>query len=290
MLEKLWADKSALHPILVLFSLVLVFSLMALGLLMLLGKMNGVNYLEPVDNPSLHYLEIQLIVQHFFMFIIPGALTIYNFPALRQKGAFALSFIGWDKLGLIVLLFVLGLPLVGLLTWLNMKIPLSGNLEAMESQVNGFLRTLLSTGNMGLVVFLIGLVPAVGEELIFRGVIQKTLENWTRKPHFSILVAGLIFSLIHMQFAGFLPRMFLGMLLGYAYYFSGSLIVPMVLHFVFNASQAVAMVLNPEMIDELGDSTSVDLPAWWVILLAGIGFVLIFIRLIALDNTDNNFA
>ena len=284
MLKKIIEAKGAYHPILVLFSLVIIASLLAVGVLMMLGRLTGEDYMGQVDSPGLGVLTAQLFVQHFFFFIIPGALTIYMFPALRQKGTFIFRNTDWNTLGLIALLFVLGLPQVGLLTWINNQIPLSGNMEAMESQINGYLKTLLSSGNMALVVFLIGLVPAIGEELVFRGVIQKTLENWTQKPHLAILLAGAIFSLIHFQFAGFLPRMFLGMLLGYAYYFSKSLWVPMLLHFVFNASQAVAMVLNPEMIDELGDTTSIDLAPWWVLALTLIGFILVFSQLLKQDN------
>lgn len=287
MRKKLFEAKGAFHPLLSLFSLIIIASLLAIGVLMLLGKWTGEDYMAQVETPSLGVLVAQLFVQHFFFFIIPGALTIYIFPALRQKETFTFKNVNWQNLGLIALLFLLGLPQVGLLTWINNQIPLSGNMEAMESQVNGYLKTLLSSGNMALVVFLIGLVPAIGEELVFRGVIQKTLENWTNKPHLAIFLSGAIFSLIHFQFAGFLPRMFLGMLLGYAYYFSKSLLVPMLLHFLFNASQAVAMILNPAMIDELGDASTVELPAWWVIALTLVGFILVFAQLLKQDNGKN---
>ena len=286
MLKKIIEAKGAFHPFLVLFSLIIIASLLAVGVLMFMGKLTGEDYMAQVDTPSLGVLTVQLFIQHFFFFIIPGALTIYMFPALRQKGTFIFRNTDWNTLGLIALLFVLGLPQVGLLTWINNQIPLSGNMEAMESQINGYLKTLLSSGNMALVVFLIGLVPAIGEELVFRGVIQKALENWTQKPHLAILLSGAIFSLIHFQFAGFLPRMFLGMLLGYAYFFSKSLLVPMLLHFLFNASQAVAMVLNPEMIGELGDTTSIDLPAWWMLALTLIGFIFVFRQLLKTSSPD----
>ena len=279
--------KDSLYPIWALIVFLLISALLASGLLVLLGIINGVDYLQQTASVSLNILTTQLVIQHFFFFIIPGALTIYLFSSLRKKGTFALKNIDLNKIGLIVLLFVLGLPQVGVLTWLNNLIPLSGNMEAMESQVNGFLKTLLSSGNMALVVFLIGLVPAIGEELVFRGVIQKTLENWTKKPHLAIFLSGAIFSLIHFQFAGFLPRMFLGMLLGYAYYFSKSILVPMLLHFAFNAFQAVAMVLNPEMINELGDTNAVELSSWWIILLTIIGFVFVIIQLLSMDKDLN---
>ena len=62
-------------------------------------------------------------------------------------------------------------------------------------------------------LFLIAIIPAVGEELFFRGVLQKLFIKWTTKKHFSILITAFLFSAIHMQFFGFFPRFILGALL-----------------------------------------------------------------------------
>ncbi len=274
------------HPLMSLVSLVILFSLLALGVLYALGKMDHIDYLDKasMEHASIRTIQVELLVQHIMLFIIPGALTIFIFPLLRPKGTFSLGQVDWERVGLVSLLFVVGLPIVGILSWVNMQIPLSGNMEAMESQVNEAIKTLLGSGNIPMVVFIMGLIPAIGEELVFRGVIQKSLENWTNRPHLSILLAGAIFSLIHFQFAGFLPRMFLGMLLGYAYYYSGSILVPMVLHFLFNATQAVAMVVYPEMLDELGKTGDVEMPSWWAGLLAILAFGYIFSLLLKRES------
>ena len=278
MSQKLFPIDRPYHPIFALISLVILFTMVSLGVLLLLGKMHGVNYLDPLvmENPSLRTIEVQLLVQHVMIFILPGALTIYIFPRLRRIGYFSLTNVNWEIVGWVTLLFVIGIPIVGVLNWLNMQIPLSGNMEEMESQVNGIIKTLLGSGSIPLVVFMIGFIPAIGEELVFRGVIQKSLENWTKRPHLAILLSGAIFSLIHLQFAGFLPRMFLGILLGYAYYFTGTILVPMFLHFMFNASQAIAMVVKPELLSELGSAAEAELPPWWAILLAFVTFVYVF--------------
>ena len=86
-----------------------------------------------------------------------------------------------------------------------------------------------------------------------------------------------------MQFAGFLPRFFLGIVLGYAYYFSKRLWVPILLHFVFNASQAVALKLSPEMIEAFGKTDDVEMPAWWVVVLSIGAFSFVFWKLKELD-------
>ncbi len=93
---------------------------------------------------------------------------------------------------------------------------------------------------VGLVV--IGVVPAVAEELVFRGVIQKNLVRWF-SPHVGVWLAAAIFSAIHMQFFGFVPRFVLGLVLGYLYLWSGNILVSMAAHFAQNAFQLVILYL-----------------------------------------------
>jgi hypothetical protein len=74
----------------------------------------------------------------------------------------------------------------------------------------------------------------VGEELLFRGALQNVLVEWTKKTHLSVWITAIIFSALHAQFYGFLPRMLLGVILGYTYIWSGSLWLPMLFHFLNN--------------------------------------------------------
>ena len=92
-------------------------------------------------------------------------------------------------------------------------------------------------------LFLIAIIPAIGEEMFFRRVIQKKLKNILRNPHIAILITSFIFSAIHMQFFGFLPRFFLGMVLGYLFYYSGNLLMPIIAHFTNNALAILLMYL-----------------------------------------------
>ena len=91
-------------------------------------------------------------------------------------------------------------------------------------------------------VLVIGLVPAVAEELVFRGVIQKNLVRWF-SPHLGVWLGAAIFSAIHMQFFGFVPRFVLGLVLGYLYLWSGNILVSMAAHFTQNAFQLVLLYL-----------------------------------------------
>jgi hypothetical protein len=98
-----------------------------------------------------------------------------------------------------------------------------------------------SVGGLISGVFVIAFLPAIGEELVFRGMIQNELWRGTRNAHIAIWVSAAIFSAIHMQFYGFVPRLLLGALFGYLYYWSGNLLIPIFSHF-FNNSFAVVMV------------------------------------------------
>ena len=79
--------------------------------------------------------------------------------------------------------------------------------------------------------------------MFFRGVIQKKLKNILRNPHIAIIITSFIFSAIHMQFFGFLPRFFLGMILGYLFYYSGNLWMSVIAHFINNALAVLLMYL-----------------------------------------------
>lgn len=85
-----------------------------------------------------------------------------------------------------------------------------------------------------LAMLVVAVVPAIGEELLFRGLLQNFLAKAFSNHHVGIWVSGFIFAAIHMQFFGVFPRMFLGVLFGYLYYWSGNLSLAMVAHFINN--------------------------------------------------------
>ena len=105
----------------------------------------------------------------------------------------------------------------------------------------------------GMVV--IALLPGIGEELVFRGLIQNELWRGSRNIHVGIWFSAFIFSAIHMQFFGFVPRMLLGAMFGYLYYWSGNLLVPMIAHFFHNGfTLTMIYVFNIGLIDVNIDS------------------------------------
>jgi predicted HTH transcriptional regulator len=88
-------------------------------------------------------------------------------------------------------------------------------------------------------LIMIGLLPAIGEELFFRGILQRIFVDWSKSKHWGVWITAIIFSAVHMQFLGFVPRLLLGALLGYLYVWSGSLWLPIIAHFVNNAAAVI---------------------------------------------------
>ena len=79
----------------------------------------------------------------------------------------------------------------------------------------------------------IALIPGICEEYLFRGVLQKNFYLISKNIHIAVWLSAFFFSALHLQFYGFFPRMLLGVLFGYIYYWSGSILYPMIAH-IFN--------------------------------------------------------
>jgi membrane protease YdiL (CAAX protease family) len=93
-------------------------------------------------------------------------------------------------------------------------------------------------------VFMIAVLPAIGEELIFRGVFQKILCSLFKSGHLAVWATAFIFSALHLQFFGFIPRFILGLIFGYLFLWSGTLWLPVISHFVNNTVPTVAAYIH----------------------------------------------
>ena len=83
-------------------------------------------------------------------------------------------------------------------------------------------------------IIAIAIIPGFCEEYFFRGVLQKNLNLLLKNAHIAILLSSLLFSAFHLQFYGFFPRFFLGVFFGYLFYWSGSLMYPIIAHALNN--------------------------------------------------------
>ncbi len=113
--------------------------------------------------------------------------------------------------------------------------------EKLAEETTRMLTQFDSVGELLLAILVIALLPAIGEELVFRGMIQNEFYRGTKNIHLSIWVSAILFSAIHMQFFGFVPRLLLGALFGYLYHWSGQLSIAIVAHFVNNAFQVLML-------------------------------------------------
>ena len=100
--------------------------------------------------------------------------------------------------------------------------------------VTDFLTEFNSFGQFFIVFLVVAVIPGIGEELIFRGILQNKFHLIFKNIHVAILVTAILFSGFHMQFFGFVPRLFLGILFGYIYYWSGNIWYPILGHFINN--------------------------------------------------------
>ena len=115
--------------------------------------------------------------------------------------------------------------------------------EDLAEELTTFLTQMDSTLQLVVAIFVIAVLPAIGEEIVFRGLIQNEFYRATKNIHVAIWISAVLFSAIHLQFFGFVPRLLLGALFGYLYYWSGNLSLAILAHFVNNAASVIAMYL-----------------------------------------------
>lgn len=155
--------------------------------------------------------------------------------------------------GLAILCIMLAFPFVIWLGEVNQAIPLPEWMTAMEKDTAKQMEALLKVNKpvdilVNLVI--IAVLPAICEELCFRGALQRIMIHCTKNPWVGIIVTSVLFSALHLQFQGFLPRMFLGIVLGALYWYSGSLWTSILAHFVNNGVQVVAVSFAPQYVTE----------------------------------------
>lgn len=243
-----------LSSLLILLGLILgcgiVFNLITLGIWYIGGlDMAEIQSDTPLSEMKRMLLRTGLSINHIGMFLIPGTIWCSIYFKKSFKSFLRLDTPPSNNVYLWALLILCSYPLIANLTLFNMSIPLPEWMTASnESNMELMGQTLLMENWIDLLMnlFLVAVLAALGEELIFRGIIQRTLTlNW-RNPHLAIWVTALIFGLFHMQFERVLPLAFLGLVLGYAYYYTGSLWTVIILHFLNNGLQVILLYLSNE--------------------------------------------
>jgi hypothetical protein len=198
-----------------------------------------------VSGKELAFLRYLLIIQGISIFIVPAIIILNIQKPLHHISFFIGKFpLAKDVLLVVVLTFCI-LPVTSFTGELNsmMRLPewLSGVEQWMiekEDNIGDFVDLLINSGTFGVMMLnllMIAVIPAIGEELIFRGIFQKICYKLFKSGHLSVWVIAFFFSAIHLQFFGFIPRFILGLVFGYLFLWSRTLWLPVISHFVNNA-------------------------------------------------------
>ena len=244
--------------------LFILLALIIIGLI--LGTVKGLAYVfitksNPQDLNSLRFMQIS---SQLFTFVFPP--IAYAF-LVKEKPVNALglknSKILWFLIGTAMIFAIM--PLNSILAEWNAGLTLPESLSALEQimkdmqeSATAMIEKFVSVDTIGgliLNLFMIAGLAAIGEELLFRSIIQTSLIKICKNAHVGILIASAIFSFIHLEFYGFVPRLILGMLLGYMFYFSGSIWIPMLMHFLNNGTVVLIYFLNNKGITNIDVDT-----------------------------------
>lgn len=225
------------------------------------------DYSNPDTISLFKYLQV---VNQLGLFIFPPLLFAYWVS--RKIATYLLLNVKPQIKVIVVSIMIIfaSLPFISWLGEINQSLSLPESLsgienwmERMENKANELITAFLNVKSLGAMlfnVFMIAIIPAVGEEFLFRGVILRLFKEWTKNAHIAVLVSAFLFSALHLQFYGFMPRLLLGVILGYLFVWSGSLWVPMLIHFINNAFAIIYIYATGSMdllnsdVDSIGAS------------------------------------
>lgn len=180
------------------------------------------------------------------------------------------------KMSAAFVILIAVLPFADWLTQVNDAWHFPSRLEGLEAQLRALEERsqslmevyLMRDGNWILLsnAFSLALVPAICEELFFRGALQQLLCRSLRNHHVAIVLTAVVFSLLHGEVFAFLPRFVLGLVLGYVFYYGGSLWINILVHFTNNLMVVVLYRLASQGVIDVEMADSIGAP-WYVILL-----------------------
>jgi len=198
--------------------------------------------LSNLNNPEVILaLKITQLFSAIGTFLLPPLIAAYLFSDNVADYIGAAKKISVLQIILAIILLICIQPFVNWISMVNQGIKMPDWIENMLNSPGGSAQKIgeaLMKGNgmmeLLLSLVIISIIPAISEELIFRGVIQKLFIDLSRNKHFGIILTAILFSAMHMDIAGFLPRFALGAILGYMYLWSGSIYLSIVAHFTNN--------------------------------------------------------
>lgn len=188
-------------------------------------------------------------------------------------------------------MFVLVMPALNQVIWWNSQLSLPDALKdvetwmrEMESNAAEMQSILLSSTTIGGLIssiLVVGVLTGFAEEVFFRGALQRIISSNGMNPHMAIFIAAFIFSLLHFQFFGFVPRLILGMFFGYIFYWTGSIWASSIAHAINNSIVVVTLYLTNNgfdisNIEQFGVDTTASFPTIAIISAAATGLLMVF--------------
>ncbi len=269
-----------LQPGFRLFSLLL--ALFAGQVLVLIASISIIGLLgnaeEGLPSLSANSMRGVIFMSQFLGFLVPG-LFLSRLWGVKWSDLFGRSDWPWIPSAVLLSYFV-SLPVFSWAYMYNMSLTVPEWWPfAVEAVPKEFLDLLGQEGIWALLANLltIGLLPAVAEELVFRGLLQPSIQDGMRHKIGGIIVTAIIFSFIHLDFHGLLPRSILGLVLGFSYYYSRSLIWPILIHFIHNGGQVLLSYLYTDFIEVDSESMDVSWGIWPLV--SGLAVMTIFVFL-----------
>ena len=226
--------------------------------------------------------KILLMLSSIISFALPALLAAKfiqkDEPAFRQLGMTESPRFTKYLLAIVFMLAIM--PAIEFISSLNASYSFPESLKGLEEYLrnideSAMQSTMKALAGNGVGAFILNLIvlaitPAVCEEMFFRGVLQKFFVDNIRNKHIAILLTAFIFSAIHMQFSGLLPRFILGAVLGYLFYSSGSLWLSIVAHATNNALVVIAAFFFSAEVSASPDLSEYANPWWICAIVAGL--------------------
>jgi len=263
-----------------LFLLAVLAAIPFVGLAEMVSMLSGADWSDPSAIALLKYFQV---VQSVGLFVLPPVIAGWLFSGNTGEYLQLSRKVGAGPVLIAVAAILVINPFISYIGQINSEMNLPGFLSdveewmrRMEDQADALIDRFMDVKTIGGLLFnllMIAVVPAVGEEFLFRGVIQKIFTGMTRNFHWGIWITAFLFSAMHMQFYGFIPRMLLGGLFGYMLVYSGSLWLPVISHFVNNALGVLLLYFEnkgSEGIEKIS-SFGEDLFYMWPVALLSLG-------------------
>ncbi len=211
----------------------------------------GLNAKNLHKNPTVYL--INGFVSQLFLFIVPFIVFLI-FKKISFKQLIDVDKIDFTKTAIILSILILSFPIIYVLAEFNSGLEIlfpNNSYILAEKEMEIFqMEFLQQKGLLKLIltIIVIGIMPAIGEELVFRGFLMKKIFQSTQNIHFSVFISSLFFAALHFQPTKLLPMIFLGMLLAYVYHYTKNIYYSMILHFTNNAGTILLVYFYPEIL------------------------------------------